>query len=155
MLRVVPILTVVSLLVTPLPVRAQARSTARPLTVVSAGPTGEVASLAEANEVRLVFSEPMVTLGRIPSPVRAPFFSISPAVAGTFRWSGTTILMFTPDAKKPLPFATHYTVTVGATATAVSGRTLERPDTFSSRRPPPGCFRRTGIAATARRAARW
>ena len=130
MLRVVPIVMVVSLFVAPLPARAQAGSTARALTVVSAGPTGEVASLAEANEVRLVFSEPMVTLGRIPSPVRAPFFSISPAVAGTFRWSGTTILVFTPDAKKPLPFATRYTVTVGAGATAVSGRTLARPYTF-------------------------
>ena len=32
----------------------------RNLTVVSAGPTGEVASLAEANEIRIVFSEPMV-----------------------------------------------------------------------------------------------
>ena len=130
MLRVVPIVMVVSLFVAPLPARAQAGSTARALTVVSAGPTGEVASLAEANEVRLVFSEPMVTLGRIPSPVRAPFFSISPAVAGTFRWSGTTILVFTPDAKKPLPFATRYTVTVGAGATAVSGRALARPYTF-------------------------
>ncbi len=38
--------------------------------MVSAGPTGEVASLAEANEIRIVFSEPMVALGRIPSAVR-------------------------------------------------------------------------------------
>ena len=51
--------------------------TSRPLTVVSAGPTGEVAKLAEVNEIRVVFSEPMVALGRIPSPVRAPFFRMS------------------------------------------------------------------------------
>ena len=44
------------------------------LTVVNAGPQGPIASLAEANEIRVVFSEPMVTLGRIPAPVRAPFF---------------------------------------------------------------------------------
>src|SRR5687768_17092791 len=49
---------------------------ARPLTVVSAGPTGEIASLAEANEIRIVFSEPMVTLGRIPAEVHAPFVTI-------------------------------------------------------------------------------
>ena len=111
---------------------AQAPSPAvRPLTVVSAGPAGEIASLAEANEVRVVFSEPMVTLGRIPAVVRAPFFRVSPAIAGTFRWSGTTILIFTPDAKKPLPYATRYDVTIDASAVAVSGRRLAQPYTFS------------------------
>ena len=50
------------------PVAAQTPAGAgRSLSVVSAGPTGEVASLAEANEIRIVFSEPMVSLGRIPS----------------------------------------------------------------------------------------
>src|SRR5512133_1546935 len=100
------------------------------LTVVSAGPTGEVDKLKSANEVRVVFSEPMVELGRIPSPVTVPFFRISPAVPGTFRWSGTTILVFTPDPKRPLPFATHYEVSIDATAKAVSGRTLERAYSF-------------------------
>ena len=71
------------------------------LTVVSTAPEGEVASLAEVNEIRVVFSEPMVALGRIPTDVRPAFFRISPAVPGTFRWSGTTVLIFTPDPKKP------------------------------------------------------
>jgi hypothetical protein len=84
------------------------------LTVVSAGPTQEVANLAEANEVRVVFSEPMVTLGRIPDPVRPP-----------------TILIFTPDPKQPLPLATRFTVTIDTTATAVSGRRLAEPYSFS------------------------
>ena len=101
------------------------------LTVVNADPNGEITSLAEANEVRVIFSEPMVTLGRIPSVVRAPFFRISPAVNGTFRWSGTTILIFTPDPKRPLPFATRYEVTVETTAIAVSGRRLAKPFTFT------------------------
>ncbi len=99
--------------------------------MVSAGPTGEVASLAEANEIRIVFSEPMVALGRIPSVVRPPYVTITPAIPGAFRWSGTTILIFTPDAKTPLPYATRYDVTVDATAAAVSGRTLGAPYTFS------------------------
>jgi hypothetical protein len=43
-------------------------------------------SLAQANEIRIVFSEPMVTLGRIPDPVSAPFVRIRPAVPGTFSW---------------------------------------------------------------------
>ena len=59
------------------------------LTVVSTAPEGEVASLAEANEIRVVFSESMVSLGRIPTDVHPAFFKISPAVVGTFRWSGT------------------------------------------------------------------
>ena len=41
------------------------------LTVRQSGPNGEVATLEEAREVRVVFSEPMVVLGRIPAPVPA------------------------------------------------------------------------------------
>ncbi len=85
------------------------------LSIVNTGPEGPLASLAQANEIRIVFSEPMVTLGRIPSPVTAPFVRIAPAIAGSFRWSGTTILIFTPDPKRPLPYATTYEVTVDAT----------------------------------------
>ena len=101
------------------------------LTVVSTSPHGEVASLAEANEIRVVFSEPMVSLGRIPADVRPAFFRISPAVVGTFRWSGTTVLIFTPDEKRPLPYATTYQVTIAAGATAASGLKLAQAVTFS------------------------
>jgi len=101
------------------------------LTIVSSAPQGEVASLAEANEIRVVFSEPMVTLGRIPADVRPAFFKISPVVSGTFRWSGTTLLIFTPDPKRPLAYSTNYQVTIAAGATAVSGRKLARAMTFS------------------------
>ena len=105
MSRSVLIPLILSLLGTPASLFAQTPA-ARPLTIVSSGPSGEVAALAEANEIRIVFSEPMVTLGRIPSAVPASFVRITPAVAGSFRWSGTTILIFTPDPKKPLPYAT-------------------------------------------------
>jgi hypothetical protein len=89
---------------------------AEDLSVVSAGPVGEVASLAEANEIRVVFTEPMVVLGKIPQPVTAPFFKIAPAVKGSFRWSGTTTLIFTPDPKTPLPYGTQFTVTIDKSA---------------------------------------
>jgi uncharacterized protein YfaS (alpha-2-macroglobulin family) len=101
------------------------------LTVVSAAPNGELANLAQVDEIRVVFSEPMVTLGRIPARVTAPFFSISPAVPGTFRWSGTTILIFTPEGRRPLPYATNYEVTIDTAAAAVSGRRLAQPYRFS------------------------
>ena len=100
------------------------------LTVLRSSPQGEIAGLDEANEIRIVFSEPMVALGRIPDRVTAPFVRITPAIQGTFRWSGTTILIFTPDPKQPLPFATTYEVRVGTDARAVSGRTLAQPVTF-------------------------
>ena len=109
---------------------AQARSAGN-VSVVSAGPTDEIASLAEAREIRIVFSEPMVELGRIPAVIRPPYVTITPAIPGAFRWSGTTILIFTPDAKTPLPFATRYDVTVDGTAAAISGRTLGTPHTFT------------------------
>lgn len=75
------------------------RRRATRLTVVSAGPNGEVAELAQANEIRVVFSEPMVVLGKIPQPLRVPFVRIAPAIGGTFRWSGTTVLIFTPEKR--------------------------------------------------------
>ena len=108
-----------------------AQTPARQLTVVSAGPQGEVPSLAETSEIRVVFSEPMVTLGQIPSRVSAPYFRVTPAIAGTFRWSGTTTLIFTPDPKRALPYATRYEVTIDGSATAVSGHRLGEPYRFS------------------------
>ncbi len=100
------------------------------LVVQRAGPAGELAEIQQANEIRIVFSEPMVTLGRIPQPVTAPFVRIQPAITGSFRWSGTTILIFTPDPRQPLPYATNYQVTVDTSARAVSGRQLAAPYTF-------------------------
>src|SRR5712691_3726152 len=107
-----------------------------PLSVVNAQPAGEIAALAQAAEIRVRFSEAMVPIGRIPDEVTAPFFSIRPAVAGTFRWAGPTIRVFTPDAKTPLPNATRYDVTIDTTATAVSGRKLARAYTFTFTTPP-------------------
>ncbi|MGE5358103.1 MAG: MG2 domain-containing protein, partial [Bacteroidales bacterium] len=130
----------------------QAAPGATGLTVVSAGPTGEVAERANANEVRVVFSEPMVELGRIPSPVTAAFFKISPALTGTFRWSGTTILVFTPDPKRPLAYATKYDVTIDTTAQAASGRRLSKPYAFSFTTPTtrliePRWYRKAGVVS--------
>src|SRR5688572_18921895 len=103
----------------------------RSLRVLQAGPDGELATLAEAGEVRVVFSEPMVALGRIPQPVTAPFFRIQPEVRGTFRWSGTDTLIFTPAEPAKLPFATRFEVTIDAGAMSVAGRRLAQTHTFA------------------------
>jgi len=101
------------------------------LTIIKAGPIGEVANLAEANEIRVVFSEPMVVVGKIPKVLEVPWFHVEPAINGSFRWSGTTTLIFTPDPKTPLPFATKYDVTIDAASKAVSGKTLGKAYHFS------------------------
>jgi uncharacterized protein YfaS (alpha-2-macroglobulin family) len=106
-------------------------ASAAKLTILKAGPVGEIASLAEANEVRVVFSEPMVAVGKVPKELTVPWFHIAPAVKGAFRWSGTTTLIFTPDAKTPLPFATKYDVTVDAAAKSLAGSTLGQDYSFS------------------------
>ena len=46
------------------------------LTIVSASPQGELQTLEQANEIRIVFSEPMVVIGKVPDPVRPPFVRI-------------------------------------------------------------------------------
>jgi hypothetical protein len=91
--------------------------------------------LAEAAEVRVAFSEPMVALGRIPEDVRPPFVRIAPRLPGRFRGSGTTTLLFTPDTAE-LPYGTRFVVTVDATATSAAGHRLARPHTFSCTTPP-------------------
>jgi alpha-2-macroglobulin len=104
------------------------------LAVVNAQPSGEISNLAQAAEIRVRFSEPMVPIGRIAGDsdrVTAPFFSVRPSIAGTFRWAGPTILVFTPDPKTPLPNATRYDATIDSTATAVSGRRLAHAFTFT------------------------
>jgi alpha-2-macroglobulin len=126
-------LVFVCLLLLLLPAPPAFPQSAPPLRIVSAAPTGEAASAAEANEIRVVFSEPMAAMGRIPAQLRPAFFHIVPAVAGTFRWSGTTILIFTPA--KRLPLATEYTVTIDETAAAVSGRRLPQAYLFKFRTP--------------------
>jgi len=101
-----------------------------PLTVLEASPRGEVNQRSDANEIRLIFSEPMIALGRAPANPQIPWVSITPRIAGQFRWSGTTILLFTPDPAAPLPDASTYTVTVDAGATSAAGRRLAAPFRF-------------------------
>ena len=86
------------------PAAAQTPSAASAAHVASAGPNGEIATIEEANEIRVVFSEPMVPIARVQADLRPAYFHITPNVNGSFRWSWTTILIFTPTRR--LPFAT-------------------------------------------------
>ena len=110
---------------------AQTATQSTTFRILDAGPRGEVAQLSEANTIRIVFSEPMVALGRVPPNVAPPWIHIEPAIRGTWRWSGTTVLMFTPDPATPLPYATGYTVTIDAGAASDAGHALGQPYSFS------------------------
>jgi uncharacterized protein YfaS (alpha-2-macroglobulin family) len=104
------------------------------LTVVNAGPIGPLEQLQQAGEVRVIFSEPMVALGRIPENPTPSWFRITPALRGTFRWSGTSILIFTPDPAA-LPYATDYRVTIESTTESAAGRRLRAPFSFAFQTP--------------------
>src|SRR5689334_10520854 len=78
------------------------------LRIVSAAPQDEINQIQEANEIRVIFSEPMVPLGRVPADPRPAWFHVTPAIDGTFRWSGTTVLVLTPNPAAPLPTSTRY-----------------------------------------------
>lgn len=101
-----------------------------PLTVLDASPRGEVGQRSDANEIRLIFSEPMIALGRSPADPQIPWVSITPRIAGQFRWSGTSVLLFTPDPAAPLPDATTFTVTVDPSAASAAGKRLGTPFQF-------------------------
>lgn len=101
------------------------------LRVVSASPTGGLGQLADADEVRIVFSEPMIELGTAPSGAAPKWIHVTPAAPAAFYWSGTKTLMFSPDASTPLPFATRFTVRIDGAATSVTGRALGAPYEFT------------------------
>ena len=97
------------------------------LRVLSAAPSGVIEQLSDAAEVRVIFSESMVPLGRVPANPDVTWATITPALKGSFRWSGTTILIFTPDPATPLPYATRYTLSISAAATSAAGQKLGTP----------------------------
>lgn len=102
----------------------------RSLTIVSATPSGEVAQIADAGEIRIVFSEPMVAIGgEITRPPE--WLSVTPAIRANYYWSGTRTLIVTADPDTPLPFATRYAATIGAGARSAAGHALASPFAFT------------------------
>lgn len=97
------------------------------LRVLNASPSGELNQLADAGQVRIVFSEPMVPLGSVVAGTAPPWIRMTPAAAGSFFWSGTRTLVFSPDSSAPLPYATRFTVQVDGSATSAAGRALGAP----------------------------
>ena len=118
----------------------------RPLVVQSASPSGELTQAADANEIRIVFSEPMVALGGTVTEVPG-WLSITPAVRANYYWSGTRTLIVTADPDQPSAVRDAlcrcgWVRPRGAQQAARSHRRTP----LTSRRQPSGYWERTGTA---------
>jgi hypothetical protein len=72
-----------------------------PFRIVDYGPFGELPSEIKKPSIYVVFSQPVVPLARLGDPIRedAGLFTIEPALTGVYRWYGTRLLSFEPDAE--------------------------------------------------------
>ncbi len=103
------------------------------LAVVAAAPQGKAVGPVLP---QITFSKPMVALGTVASERSlAPPASLSPPVAGEWRWVGSASLEFV--ARAPFPDGTRFTVTVPAGLRAVDGSSLAETfvSSFETRRP--------------------
>ncbi|WP_373048020.1 MG2 domain-containing protein [Vulgatibacter sp.] len=101
------------------------------LAVVVARPQGE----AEGSfHPTITFSRPIVALQEVDGQQLQPA-QIAPAVAGTWKWLGSTTAEFVPASQ--LPYATTFEVTVPAGLRALDGSTLGEPYRFSFSTPRP------------------
>lgn len=92
------------------------------LEVVSVLPAGETDLVPD---VTVVFSRPMVPLGRDGEPVAGePPARLDPAPPGRWRWLDVRTLRYEPDTGR-LPGATPYTLTVPAGTRSVDGARLD------------------------------
>jgi alpha-2-macroglobulin len=104
---------------------------AGPFAVVFGSPRGET---PDPSEISVVFNRPMRPL-ELAGDETAPPVRITPAVKGTWRWVGTTGIVFQPDGH--LPMSTDFKVGVPAGTRALDGSVLEKPYeiTFATPRP--------------------
>ncbi|MFK7847907.1 MAG: Ig-like domain-containing protein, partial [Rhodothermales bacterium] len=107
---------------------------AGPLRPLSVAPSGTLVNLQANQSISMTFSQPMVALGAN-APEDVPQFSISPAVAGTFRWEGTHTLVFQPA--QTLPLATAFEVSLAPGLTAISSETIAEPFSWNFETPRP------------------
>ncbi len=87
----------------------------------------------------LVFSRPVVALQQAEALAQLPPpASIAPALAGSWRWLGSSAVEFVPDA--PFPLSTPFTVTVPAGLRALDGSVLATAYSYGFTTPRPEIF---------------
>jgi uncharacterized protein YfaS (alpha-2-macroglobulin family) len=107
-----------------------------PFTLADYGPRGELPSETTKPSIYMVFSHPVRPVAKLGESVRweegAPdpgLFTVDPPLPGVFRWYGTRLLAFEPDAES-LP-QRRYTVTASDRLRSLGGKRLEGERSFS------------------------
>ena len=102
-----------------------------PFTIVDFGPRDELPAEIRRPAIFVAFSQPVVPLARLGEVIRedAGLFTIEPPLSGIFRWYGTRLLAFEPDAET-LP-QMEYRVTVSDRIRSLGGRSLEGERSFT------------------------
>lgn len=90
------------------------------LTVLDWGPRGEIVAENDFPTFYVVFSQPVRALTALSDPTdTSDVMTITPKIAGQFRWLGTDQLSF--EASEPAEPAASYTISVSPTLKSVSG----------------------------------
>jgi uncharacterized protein YfaS (alpha-2-macroglobulin family) len=105
-----------------------------PFTIVDYGPRGELPQEIKKPSIYMVFSQPVTPLAKLGEPIRwkegdMGLFMVDPPLPGVFRWYGTRLLAFEPDAAS-LP-QRRYTVTASDRLRSLGGKRLEGERSFS------------------------
>ncbi|MDR2782785.1 MAG: alpha-2-macroglobulin [Treponema sp.] len=102
-----------------------------PFTITAFGPFEELPSEIKRPSLYAVFSQPVVPLAKLGDPMteEAGLFAIDPPLTGVYRWYGTKLLSFEPDADV-LP-QQKYVVTVSGAIQSLGGKKLEGATSFS------------------------
>ncbi len=105
------------------------------LKITESIPQGEVKGMPQ---VQVFFDRPIVPLMALDGPFhqkQLALFSLTPAVAGAFRFLGTNAVVFEPD--QSIPPGKEYTVTVTKGLRGLDGSSLEKTASFTFQTPRP------------------
>jgi uncharacterized protein YfaS (alpha-2-macroglobulin family) len=112
-----------------------------PFVITDFGPRDELPQEIKKPSIYVVFSQPVVPLAKLGEPFKedasskedAPsreggYFTIEPPIAGVYRWYGSKLLSFEPDAES-LP-QRRYTITVSDGIKSLGGKELQGERSF-------------------------
>jgi uncharacterized protein YfaS (alpha-2-macroglobulin family) len=102
-----------------------------PFVITDYGPRDTLPKEIKKPSIYVFFSQPVVPLAKLGNPIRegAELFSIEPPLDGVYRWYGSRLLSFEPDAES-LP-QQRYTITVSDRIMSLGGKNLEGERSFS------------------------
>ncbi|MDR1306083.1 MAG: alpha-2-macroglobulin [Treponema sp.] len=111
-------------------VAAPGDASSSPLTVADWGPRGFFPSTVQRPSIYVVFSEPMAALAALGSQSAvSDIVTITPPLAGSFRWYGTSHLSF--EAEEPCQAQQTYRIRVNPRARSIYGKTINGETDFS------------------------